>query len=106
MMHWIFFSANVSHCVVVVAQLCVWSHWRGYIYIYIYLWCGPCQPNVGDGKPDLYSKAHNFRMQDICGSHRAIWMEGRFAPRYLVAVECLDDTWWYVLWRHDPAGEW
>jgi hypothetical protein len=65
-----------------------------------------CQPNVGDGKPDLYSKAHNFRMQDICGSHRAIWMEGRFAPRYLVAVECLDDTWWYVLWRHDPAGEW
>jgi len=37
-------------------------------------------------------------MQDIIGICQAIWVEARFSPRYLVALERRNDSWSYVLW--------
>ena len=37
-------------------------------------------------------------MQDIIGIRQAIWVQARFSPRYLVALEQRNESWWYVLW--------
>jgi len=33
-------------------------------------------------------------------------VEAIFSPRYLVAAKCSGASWWYVLWRLTPTGEW
>ena len=46
------------------------------------------------------------KIQDICGEHRAIWVDTRGIPRFLVAVESSGESWWYMLWARGVGGSW